>query len=266
MLLAASCDSDRIVAQVDDSTLKESDALVLMEHLGYKTNDKKEMNEFLKLWCEQEVSLLELKKNHPNKAKLVAMRTHAYSGELSNFYLEELAIAHSLDSNITENEYKKYYSLHKEEFNLQDYLVKALYIKLPKNKKIEGQLESFYLLKNDKDVSRVNSFAKLYAENFYFDDAAWIYFTDLTKDIPFKGFNIDNIVLNRTKTHFSDDKFTYFLNIIDYKLKDSAPPFEFLKPQIKEIILAKRVQATRQKISLALKRNIYKHHDVKINL
>jgi hypothetical protein len=112
----------------------------------------------------------------------------------------------------------------------------------------------------------MNSYAKLYAENFYFDDEQWIYFNDLTKDVPLKNFNRDNIVLNRTKTYFSDEEFTYFINILDYKLKDSAPPFDFLKPQIREIILSKRINKIKEEIESKLILNTKKKHDIKINL
>ncbi len=63
-----------------------------------------------------------------------------------------------------------------------------------------------------------------------------------------------------------DDKFTYFVNILDYKLKDSSPPFEFLKPQIREILLSKRINKKREEIELKLVNNTKKKHDIKINL
>lgn len=254
------------MAKVDDSELYESDAFILMKHLGYDTKKKIDWKQFVDQWVEQESLRLELEKTDPQQAKLVSMRSKAYSGELSKYYLEEKAILTQLDSLVTDKELLTYYSIHKDEFALQDYLVQALYIKVPKGVNVENDLREHFVLKNDKDLSKVNSYAKLYAENFYFDDEQWIYFNDLTKDIPLKGYNRDNIVLNRTKTYFSDDEFTYFLNIIDYKLKDSSPPFEFLKPQIKEIILSQRINKLRQEIDSKLIQNTKKKHDIKINL
>lgn len=262
----SSCSSDPVVAKVDDSELLESDAIIIMNHLGYDIKDQKAWKQFLTIWCEQEALRLELIEKDEELSKLVELRSQAYSGELSKYYLEEVEIDKKLDSTVSEKELLTYYEQHKEEFALQDYLVQALYIKIEKDVKIEKELREHFMLKNDKDLSKVNSYAKLYAENFYFDDSQWIYFNDLAKDIPLTGYNKDNIVLNRTKTYFSDDEFTYFLNILDYKLKDSAPPFEFLKPQIKEIILSKRVNELREQIESQLIQTIKKKHDIKINL
>ncbi len=265
-LLCSCTGGDKVLAKVDDVELTESDALVFMQHLGYDVNSKMAKEQFVKQWVEQETLRLELINLDPSRSKLVEMRAQAFAGELSKYYLEEDAISKQLDTVITEKELKSYYSLHKDEFELQDYLVKALYLKLPKGTQFEKEISNHYLLKNDKDLSKMNSYAKLYAENFYFDDEQWIYFNDLTKDIPLKNYNRDNIVLNRMKTYFSDDEFTYFINILDYKLKDSAPPFDFLKPQIREIILSKRVNTMREEIAGKLLQNTNKKHDIKINL
>lgn len=265
-ILLSSCSSDRVIAQVDDSELLESEAFILMKHLGYDSKKKEDWKLFVDQWCEQEALRLELLAKDAESAKLVSMRAQGFAGELSKYYLVEEAISSQLDSLVSEKELEHYFNLHKEEFALQDYLVQALYIKVPKGVDVEKDLREHFLLKNDKDLSKVNSYAKLYAENFYFDDAQWIYFNDLTKDIPLKGYNRDNIVLNRTKTYFSDEEFTYFLNIIDYKLKDSSPPFEFLKPQIKEIILSKRINQLREDIESKLIQKTKTKHDIKINL
>jgi hypothetical protein len=265
-LLCSCSGGDKVLAQVDDVELLESDALILMDHLGYDIKSEKAKKQFVEQWVEQEALRLELLMNNASQAKLVEMRAQAFAGELSKYYLEEDAITRQVDTVITEKELTKYYNEHKNEFELQDYLVKALYLKVPVGVPVEKEISNHYLLKNDKDLSKMNSYAKLYAENFYFDDEQWIYFNDLTKDVPLKNFNRDNIVLNRTKTYFSDEEFTYFINILDYKLKDSAPPFDFLKPQIREIILSKRINKIKEEIESKLILNTKKKHDIKINL
>ena len=121
-------------------------------------------------------------------------------------------------------------------------------------------------MKNDKDLTELNSYAKFYAENYYFNDSTWVYFEEVTKEIPIGNFNIDNIVLNRTKTYFSDDNFTYFLNIIDYKLKDEAPPVDFLLNEIKSRIVANKLQELKEKNEFKLIQRIKKKHEIIISI
>ncbi len=258
---------EKVVASVNEKELTESDAFILMEHLGYDIKDKKQYRAFLEDWCENESYMEELRSMDIDAANLVKLRSNSFQGELAKYYLEEHLLKAKLDTIVVENEIVIYYDEHKDEFILSDYLVKALYLKIPisVDYKSEG-IQNLYLLKNDKDLSEVNSYAKLYAQNYYFNDSAWVYFNTLVKDVPLTKYNVDNIVLNRTKTYFSDDEFTYFLNVIDYKLKDKAPPMEFLSQQIKEIIVLQRLQKLKEKNESKMIQQIKDKHEITINI
>ncbi len=258
---------EKIVASVNDKELTESDAYVLMKHLGYDVDDKKQYRAFLEDWCENESYMQELQSIDEEAAKLVELRSNSFQGELAKYYLEEHLIKDKLDTTVSENEIVNYYNEHKDEFILSDYLVKALYLKIPitVDYKEEG-VQDLYLLKNDKDLSEVNSYAKLYAQNYYFNDSSWVYFNTLVKDVPLTKYNVDNIVLNRTKTYFSDEEFSYFLNVIDYKVKDEAPPLEFLSQQIKEIVVLQRLQKLKENNESKMIQQIKDKHEITINI
>lgn len=263
-----SCDQDeKIVASVNEKQLTENDALILMDHLGYDSNNQDQYRSFLEDWCENESYMQELQTMDAKKAKLVELRSNSFQGELAKYYLEEYLLRDQLDTIVGKQEIKTYYDDHKDEFILSDYLVKALYLKIPNSVDYKSdEIPNIYLLKNDKDLSEVNSYAKLYAQNYYFNDSSWIFFNVLAKDIPLTKYNVDNIVLNRSKTYFSDDDFTYFLNIIDYKLKDEAPPVEFLSDQIKEIIVLQRLQKLKENNESKMIQKIKDKHEITISI
>lgn len=250
---------------MNNKELKKKEAETLMDHLGYDINNKTDWQLFLENWVKFEVYRQELKQVDPDKSAIVQFKGESFMGELSGFYLEEAMILTKLDSIVSDKEIQTYYDKNKNSFVLQDYLVKALYIKIPKGIDIEQKIREVYVLKNDKDLTKLNSYAKLYAENFYFDDEQWVYFTELTKDIPLKQLNRDNLVLNRTKTYFSDEEFTYFINIIDFKLKDETPPLDFLRDQIREIILSERINRLREQLGTQLYNDLKQKHAITIH-
>lgn len=259
-------DNAKIVASVGENQLTENEAFVLMEHYDLDITDDGVYNQFLKSWTENEAYKLELQEKFPEQWEIVRLRADSFGSELSKYFLEENSIKAKLDTIVSLEEMQTFYDANKEEFILHDYIVKALYLKIPKSIDFkEKNIQYKFMLKNDKDLNEINSYAKLYAENFYFDDSSWIYFTELSEDIPLTKYNIDNIVLNRTKTYFSDEEHTYFLNIIDYKLKDEAPPLDFLKEQIREIIVAKRLQQLKEKNSPILLKEIKSKYEITIN-
>ena len=267
LILFYRCDNKKIIASVDNIELSEDDAFIIMSHLGMNPNDTIELKKFINEWCTKEALKSEIKNGYQDTWKLIKMREGLFSGDLAKYYLEEIELKKKLDTIITKKEIKAYYSAHKEEFVLQDYIVKALYLKIPKDIDFKSKnIHKIFLLKKNQDLSELNSYAKLYAENYYFNDSIWVYFEELTKDIPIKKFNIDNIVLNRTKTYFSDDNHTYFLNIIDYKLKNDVPPVDFLSDEIKSRIVSIRLKELKEKHEDKLIKKIKNKHEIIINI
>ncbi len=268
LIVLSSCNNDKIVASVGDVQLTENDAYILMQHAGLSMDSANHYKDFVEQWVAYEVYKAEIKEKYPEDVwRLINLRSESFKGDLAQFYLEETELRKKLDTVVTNDEIKNYYDNHKDEFILHDYIVKALYIKIPvdidfKTKK----LNQTYLLKNDKDIIEVNSYAKLYAANFYYNDSTWIYFDELAKDIPITKYNVDNIILNRTKTYFSDEKYTYFLNIIDYKLKDEAPPVDFLQNEIKSIIVANRLHELKEKNESTLIQRLKKKYEIDIRI
>jgi hypothetical protein len=260
-------EQEKTLASVGEAELTESDAYVLMKHQGLDFDDKKALRKFVQEWCNDELYKQELAAKYPEEWNIVRLRSESYAGDLAQFQLEEMYTKKALDTVVTMNELKKYYDAHQDEFLLNDYIVKALYLKIPKELDFRSEdVHINYLLKNDKDLAEINSYAKLYALNYYFDDSSWIYFDELAKDIPLSKYNVDNIVLNRTKTYFSDDDHWYFLNILDYKLKNEAPPLEFLKDRIRNIIVSQRLNELRKKKEKELLNDLKKKHEVNIHL
>lgn len=247
--------------------LTENDAFILMKHAGLNSDSIEAKKLFIDQWIENEVFKAELKELYPDQWQLIQLRASSFSGDLAKFYLEEIELKKKLDTIVSQKEIDTYYNSHKDEFILHDYIVKAMYLKIPSSVDFKDKnIQQKFLLKNDKDVIEVNSYAKLYAVNFYYNDSAWVYFNELTKDIPLTKYNTDNIVLNRTKTYFSDEEHTYFLNIIDYKLKDEAPPIDFLHNEIKSIIVANRLQVLKEKNESKLIQRIQKKYEIINNI
>lgn len=264
--LLSACNNDPVIASVDDAKLTENDAYVLMRHMNYNPDSKDDRDSFIRWWCNNEVIKAEVQQNYPDQWHLIELRSNQFSAELAQILIEETQLVKKEDTIVSNLEIEEYYNLHKEEFVLQDYIVKALYFKIPVGVDYKKEkIQSAFLLKNDKDLMKVNSYAKLYAENYHFNDSNWVYFSEVSKDIPVNKYNVDNLVLNRSKTYFSDDKFVYFINVMDFKLKDEAPPLEFLEKEIRNIIVAERLQENIEKRRGAFIEQLKKKHEITIH-
>ena len=92
-----------------------------------------------------------------------------------------------------------------------------------------------------------------------------VYFSELTKDMPLGRYNRDNIVLNRTKTYFTEGEYTYFLNIFDFQLKDDVPTLDFLRGEIRNILVTQRIQEEKEKLGPSLLKELKKKYAIQIN-
>lgn len=262
LLLFACSNKGNEWAKVNKTALTESDALMLMEYLGYNSDLDEDRKKFTEEWINRQVFIQELEETNHSVAELTRLKTEWHQGDLARFYLEEEYIQKQIETEISDSMIIDYFNRHKEDFSLNDYIVRALYVKVPKDAPDQDHLKQDYLLKKDKDYSKVVSYAKLYADNFYYDDSTWVYFEELTKDAPTEKLNKENLVLNRTKTYFSDDQYVYYLNIIDFKLKDATPPVEFLKPAIRQLLVSQKLNDLKEKNSASFLQKIKQNYEI----
>lgn len=260
----SSCSSDAVLARVNKHELTTEDAQKLMNHLGYDNKKPEDKKSFVDTWTNAMVMQDEIEDSDLNKARITEFRAQLFRGELAQYFLTEHELMKKVDTTFSKVDLQNYFNAHIEEFSLNDFIVKALFIKLPLNAPKIDEIKSAYLLKNDKDIAQIESYAKLYADDFYFDDENWILFQELRKRIALKSINQENLILNRTKTYFTDKEYIYFLNVLEYKLKSDYPPFEFVKNQIKERLMAQRLNNRRNEVEQTLKEKLFKKHDIQI--
>lgn len=219
---------------------------------------------FIKTWVENKILFYQAKLDNRIDQRSIQNQVEKYEEELYYFYLEELLISEKLDTTITENEIVKYYNQNKEEFVLNDFLVKVMYLKVPVDAPDIEKIKRKYLLKNPKDIDEILQYAKIYSSNFYYDEENWIYFDDITKEVPLGDMPKERTITQKKKLYFEDGNHYYFLNILDYKLKDALSPLSFERDNIRKKILNLRIKRLRDSIKEEIIKKEYNKGNVKI--
>jgi len=254
-------EEEEMIVKVYDVELKRGDISFLFDNKNLSSVDSiKIAKKYIDNWVEEQILLHQSQQNKTINLKEIDDKANHYKNLLIINQLENQYVQQNLDTNITEKEYITYYKNHKDDFQLKDYLVKILYIKVPSDAPNIIKLEKWYKLHLDTDIKEIKKYANTYATNFYYDIENWIYFDDITKEIPLKDFNKDRFITRKSKTIVEENDYFYFLNVIDYKLKNTTSPLEFEKENIKQRILNKRVKALKEKYR---KENIEKAYNEK---
>jgi hypothetical protein len=226
--------------------------------------DEMKLEIYINQWIENNILYYNARIDSRIDEKEVNLQVDKFKQELYYYYLEDLLIKEKLDTSVSESQISSYYNENKEEFVLKDFLVKVLYLKVGVDAPELSKIKQKYLLKNPKDIADIIQYAKIYSGNFYYDEDNWIYFDDILKEVPIKDISKERFITQKKKLYFDDGTDFYFLNVLDYKLKDALSPLNFERENIKKKILNLRLKKLREEIKKEIITKEYKKGNVTI--
>lgn len=243
-LNACKNNNDPIVAKIGSETLTESE----LEYLLLQSPDLSS-DEIINQWLKRSVFLNKFDSLSSEQQNEIIYKVKDYKASLIRYEVENTLIEQLLDTIVTEQEMLDYYELNKRDFELSDFIVKVLYLKIPSNAPDLDKINRIYLLKQPKDTIQVSEYANKYAANFFYNKEKWIYFDDILKEIPLDNIDKEKFILSKTKTSFEENGFIYFLNILDYRLKNAPSPFSLERNHIRQRILTNRISTLRDELN-----------------
>ncbi|MGM0477758.1 MAG: hypothetical protein ACQERC_00925 [Bacteroidota bacterium] len=268
LVFLSSCSSqqqDDVVCQVQDHALTESMLEELVNYYADEYSPDHLRERVIERWAFQKQIELAMEDQRPQQKRWNELRSRDELTDLHRFDLENNYIAQQLDSSVSDQEIQTYYDNHRDQYKSESYIVRALYIRIPDSVALQVPFEDHFLLKNDKDEQLIQKYAKLYAENFYFERDKWIYFDDLTKEIPMSNNKKQNLILQKGASIFHVDDWTYFINVIDYRSKSVSSPMQIEKNNIKKRILKRRINALRQEATETIAKNVKEQYPLTLH-
>lgn len=161
---------------------------------------------------------------------------------LINSYKERL-IKQRLDTIITDEEVDVFYDNNKENFKLNEELLKIKYLHFDNN--IINKKELIKLFKSD-EIEDLEALEKqqLSFKYYQFNDSIWTPLDKVLLKLPFSKENL----LNKTKFLQKQDSLgLYLVAIKDVLVRNDTAPLSYIKPTIKQMILHKRkIELTRE--------------------
>ena len=204
--------------------LSEQDSLVLLKS-------------YVQKWAIKQLLLNKAEKNSSLEAinQINGLVKDYKESLLINNYKEQL-IKQQLDTVISEEEIEKYYAINKENFKLNEELVKAKYLHFNTNLKNEKELIELFKSDNIEDLEALQK-QELSFKIHQFNDSTWTQLDNILLKLPFSKQNL----LNKSKFIKKQDSLgLYLVAVNDVLLRNSIAPLSYIKPTIKQMILHKR--------------------------
>lgn len=236
---------DKLLAECNGSKIYQEDYLNYLA--AYELEDEEDqLQAFIDAFIEgcliqKELVTISEEKYYRNKYRAERFLREKNLFELENAYIDE-----HLDTVVTEAQIIQHYRNNRSNYVQQSFIVKALYLKIPDSIPENEVIEASFLLKNDKERENINKYGNIYGLSFYWEEEKWIFLDDLIREIPITESAKERLVLRRGEGIFKDDQYRYYLNIFDYRTKESKGPLSFERNEIRNHILKRRVNELRE--------------------
>ncbi|PZD77878.1 peptidyl-prolyl cis-trans isomerase [Mesonia sp. K7] len=255
----ASCDffvsktnakKDNPVARVHDHYLYKSDIDSIIPKDISGNDSILFVSNYINQWANKQLLMHKAKYNlSEEKQKQFERLIKDYKTELYTEAYKEAMISKNLDTLIADSVLRNYYNKNKENFKLNQDLVKLRYINIDlnyasdNNRRLQQKLIDF----DEEDIEDLND-ESIKFKSFSFNDSVWVSTIEIYDKIgPLSSQNKEELLKKENFLQLKDSLGVYLIYVKDYLKRNDQSPLEFVRPTIKQVLL------NQQKIQISKK-------------
>lgn len=214
-----------------------------------ETDSISAVQSFIRLWSRKELLAIRAEENlTPEYKAEVNRQLDEMRNNLLIYQYQQQMIIQKLDTAVTDNELQDYYVGNLSTFTLTSNLVRALFVKAPVALPEIDRIRKLYRSTEPDDINALEELSYQYSLRYDDYNEEWIPFTQLLLEVPIESDNQEQWLSRNSSVEMKDDQFVYFVAIREYKLRNSVAPFEYIRGQVKTIILNNRRNDFLQKL------------------
>ncbi|MBX2900965.1 MAG: peptidyl-prolyl cis-trans isomerase [Cyclobacteriaceae bacterium] len=262
---AAQEEARKAVARVHTSYLYE-DELVGITPVGTSATDSiARVTTYINSWIRKQLVIYEATKNIDINEAEVERKVLDYRYSLIGYEYQNYYIRKNLQDSVSDQEIEDYYKARLDNFVLKQNIIRGTYIKVPKEAPRTKHIKDLIFSKKEKDLAELRSYCLSFSAVYHLADSSWIEFDKLVVNSPLAEIP-NKVQFLRSYNYYetSDNNFLYYLKIDAYKISDNISPLEFVRKDIKNIILNKRKVELARKLEDDVYENAAKRKDFEI--
>jgi hypothetical protein len=255
----------KVVARVHNSFLYQ-DELIGIIPTGTTTEDSvARVTAYVNSWIRKQLVINEAMKNIDINEAEVERKVLDYRYSLIGYEYQNYYIKKNLDDSVSDKEIEAYYKERLDNFILKQNIIQGTYIKVPKEAPRTKRIKELMYSKKEKEADELKSYCLSFSAAYHLADSSWIEFDKLAVNSPLAEIP-NKIQFLRSYNYYetSDEEFLYFLKIDAYKISDNVSPLEFVKEDIKNIILNKRKVELARKLEDDVYENAARRKDFEV--
>jgi len=228
------------IARVNDNYLYADDLKGLISDETKKEDSVLIVNNYIKRWATQQL-LIDQAEINLSQEKLAAFEklVMEYREELYTEAYKNVIVSRQLDSTISVSEYVEFYELNRENFRLNDELVKVRYIHLDEDYAGLSKTKEKFTRFNEIDKKELTELSIQFIDN-NLNDSVWVEKEALLNVLPVLQSNNTQVLKKSNFAQLQDSLGVYLVKIEDVLGLKEIAPLSYIKPTIEQIILNKR--------------------------
>jgi hypothetical protein len=246
----------RPVARVNELYLFEDELAGIVDIKSTPEDSAARVIAYVNSWIRKQLIIQEATKRMNIDEAEVERKVLDYRYSLIGYEYQNYYIRQHLNDSITVQEVIDYYNDHLDNFTLKQNIVKGTFMKVPKTAPRTAKVREMIYSRKDKDIDELRSYCLSFSTAYHLGDSLWIEFDKLVVNSPIAEIP-NKIQFLKTNPYYetSDTEFLYFLKVDDYKISDNVSPLEFVKEDIRNILLNKR----KVELARALEDEVYEN-------
>jgi CRISPR/Cas system-associated endoribonuclease Cas2 len=236
----------------------------MINHWTDRSDSIASIQNYINKWAKRELLLQKAEENLSQDLKNEINRQIRETEEnLVIYQYQRQMMLERMDTVLTDTELENYYAANEKSFMLNSNIVKALFVKLPLETPGLERIKTLARSNDQNDLQQLESICFQFAEKFDDFNEEWVSMDRLSVELQKEIENEENFLRRTTFFETTDSLSVYFVSFRDYRLRYSLAPFEYVKDDIKRIIINTRrfefLQALENGIySEALKENNFR--------
>jgi len=216
------------IPEIIQNGIDETDSIALVQN-------------YINRWAKRELLIQKAEQNLSTEFKdEIDRQLEESRANLLIYQYQKQMMLEKLDTVITESELENYYAANESSFVLGTNIVKALFIKLPVETPELYKIRSLARSNNQKDLMQLESYCYQFAEKYDDFDEEWVTMNRLSVELQEDIDNEENFLKRNSFFETSDSVSVYLVSIRDYRLRAAIAPYDYVKNDIKRIILNSR--------------------------
>ena len=234
----ATVPEDQLLAEVFNKKLYLSELEGIVQPGMDKADSVQLVNTYVEKWIRDNLLLHEAEKNIPLDLNIDEL-VRNYRASLVRHNFEKLLVELQLDSVVTQEELDAYYEKNKEQYKLENSIVRCYFIKVPLTAPDISDLDGYWNSNNEESYMKMLDYANAYAALYMLEDSSWYEVNNLLKQLPENALKNYEVKADKMYRN-NDDQFRYYLRVFERVSAGSLAPLDFVKGQITQLLLHQR--------------------------